>query len=212
MKNIRVFYKKCGRMRFVSHLDMNRFMSRIIMRSGIPIWYTEGFNPHPYITFALPLPLGFESDYEIMDIKVEDDNITYNEICDRISDVCPEYISIICAAEPVLKTGKVAFAEFRIRFENASAAKDFYEFLGRESVICRKTTKRGNVKEIDIIPKIIKKEIKDGTVTVILPAGSEDNLNPTLLLDAFFEGTGAKQEYYGVTRTKIFDADMNLFE
>lgn len=212
MKNVRVFYKKSGRMKFVSHLDMNRFMSRIIMRADIPIWYTEGFNPHPYITFALPLSLGFESDYEIMDIKVDDDTVTYDGICERMSSVCPEYITVINAAEPVLKTGKVTFAEFCIKFEDISTAENFYDFLCRDSVICRKTTKRGNIKETDIIPKIMKKEIDDRTVTVVLPAGSEDNLNPTLILDAFFESTGEKQNCYGITRTKILDADMNMFK
>ena len=44
-------------MKFISHLDMQRFMIRMIRRSGIPVWYSEGFNPHPYITFALPLSL-----------------------------------------------------------------------------------------------------------------------------------------------------------
>ncbi len=62
MKNVRVFYSKKGRMKFISHLDMNRFMTRMILKSGLPVWYTEGFNPRPYLTFALPLSLGFESE------------------------------------------------------------------------------------------------------------------------------------------------------
>ena len=61
-------------MRFISHLDMTRFMSRTIRRAELPVWYTEGFNPHLYMTFALPLSLGFESDYEVVDIRLLDDN------------------------------------------------------------------------------------------------------------------------------------------
>ena len=57
MRNVRVFFTKHGRMKFASHLDMNRLMTRLIRLSNIPIWYTEGFNQHPYITFALPLSL-----------------------------------------------------------------------------------------------------------------------------------------------------------
>ena len=62
MRNVRLFYKKLGNMKFVSHLDMSRFIIKVIRMSKIPVWYSEGFNPHPYITFALPLSLGFESD------------------------------------------------------------------------------------------------------------------------------------------------------
>ena len=52
MRTVRVFYKKLGRLKFISHLDMNRFMLRALRLSGLPVWYTEGFNPHPYATFA----------------------------------------------------------------------------------------------------------------------------------------------------------------
>ena len=74
LKNVRLFFKKDGPLRFVSHLDMNRVMTRILRLSKVPVWYTEGFNPHPYITFALPLSLGFSSEYEVMDFRLDDDN------------------------------------------------------------------------------------------------------------------------------------------
>ena len=76
LKNVRLFYKKGDRMRFISHLDMTRFMSRLIRRAGLPVWYTEGFNPHAYFNFALPLSLGFESEYEVMDFRFEDDDFS----------------------------------------------------------------------------------------------------------------------------------------
>jgi hypothetical protein len=81
LKNVRLFYTKHSRMRFVSHLDMTRFMSRIIRRAKLPVWYTEGFNPHLYLTFALPLSLGMESEYEICDIRLTDDEFPIDEIC-----------------------------------------------------------------------------------------------------------------------------------
>ena len=66
----RVFYTKTGRLKYISHLDVNRLMQRALKRSGLPVWYSEGFNPHIYITFALPLALGLESRYEIMDFRL----------------------------------------------------------------------------------------------------------------------------------------------
>lgn len=213
LKSIRVFFTKTDRMRFVSHLDMNRFMIRILYKSGLPIWFTEGFNPHPYLTFALPLSLGFESEYEIMDIRVNDDNLSCEEIKEKLTSVCPPYINIFKVAEPILKSGKVAFASFKITFDTKT--KEFYkalgEFLSRDSVICSKTTKKGKIKEIDIIPKIVSWEISDDTLQLTLPAGSEDNLNPTLILDAFFEEGKTDYYCYDIIRTKIMDNNMNLF-
>lgn len=213
MKNVRVFFTKFGRMKFVSHLDMNRFMIRVLYKSGLPIWFTEGFNPHPYLTFALPLSLGFESEYEIMDIRVNDDDLSFEEIKEKISAVCPPYIRIFKVAEPVLKSGKVAFAEFKISFDTDD--EKFFdalkEFLSRDSVICSKTTKKGKIKEIDIIPKIVKWDISDNILKITLPAGSEDNVNPTLILDAFFEEAKTNFYCYDIIRTKIMDNSMNLF-
>jgi radical SAM-linked protein len=63
-----VLLAKKGRAKYTSHLDMQRCMMRAVRRARIELWYTEGFNPHPYVTFALPLPLGVESDGEPVDM------------------------------------------------------------------------------------------------------------------------------------------------
>ena len=50
---------------------MNRFMSRLITRAKLPVWYTEGFNQHVYMNFAVPLSLGYEGHYEILEISIK---------------------------------------------------------------------------------------------------------------------------------------------
>ena len=65
---VRAIFEKTGRSKYISHLDLNRCMLRTFRRSGLPIWYTEGFNPHLYYAFALALSLGFESSCEIFGI------------------------------------------------------------------------------------------------------------------------------------------------
>ena len=87
MKNVRLFYSKTGRMKFVSHLDMTRFMSRLIAKSKIPVWYTEGFNQHIYMNFALPLSLGYEGLYEVMDFRLNDDSYPLEE-CLKKNESC----------------------------------------------------------------------------------------------------------------------------
>ncbi|MBR3594436.1 MAG: TIGR03936 family radical SAM-associated protein [Clostridia bacterium] len=218
MRNVRVFFTKHGRMKFASHLDMNRLMTRIIRRSGVPIWYTEGFNQHPYITFALPLSLGFTSDYEIMDIRVIDDEFTNEQVKAALEKVFPDGLVVTAVENMVLKTGEVAFAEFAITFKEGE--KDFAErlnaFLSQESILTEKKTKKGKMKEIDMAPCIKRfsiskrfsaEEGESVVLNLVLSAGGENNLNPTLLLAAFGE-----TPYYTVCRKMIYDSAMECFK
>ena len=61
------FYKK-GALQYISHLDLQRTFQRILSRAELPLWYTQGFNPHPKLVFGLPLPIGCESVCEMADI------------------------------------------------------------------------------------------------------------------------------------------------
>lgn len=215
MKNVRIFYTKGGRMRFVSHLDMTRFMTRMLRKAELPIWYTEGFHPHAYITFALPLSLGFESEYEIMDIRLEEDDYPIEGICDRLNSVFPEYVHAFSAAEPEQKVGKIGFARFSIAFSDSGALEQpIKEFLARPQILCTKKTKSGAEKEIDLAQKLreVRVEKNENTVlTVLLPAGGQDNVNPELLCDAFF--ADASEFYpYVITRTQILNTDGNIFK
>lgn len=212
LRSVRVFFSKKGRMKFASHLDMNRLMTRIIRRSGVPIWYTEGFNQHPYITFALPLSLGFTSEYEIMDIRIVDDEFTNEMVKAALQEVFPEDLAVISVEDAVMKTGEVAFAEFLITFEEGDKA--FAEalkcFLSQESIITEKKTKKGKMKEIDMAPCINSFSVIDGKevqLNIVLAAGGENNLNPTLLLAAFGE-----TPYYTVCRKMIYNSAMECFK
>jgi uncharacterized protein (DUF2344 family) len=73
MRNVRIYFSKTGDAKYISHLDLMRCMMRAVSRAGIPISYTEGFNPRPYMNFAMPLSLGIEGLREILDIRVEDE-------------------------------------------------------------------------------------------------------------------------------------------
>ncbi len=216
MKSVRLFFSKKGRAKFVSHLDMNRLMIRLIRKSGLDIWYTEGFNPHPYITFALPLPLGFEGDNEIMDIRVMDDGFDISKIPQILNAVCPEYIRFKSAAEPVKKVGSIAFASYSILFDdNGDIKDDLCSFLNKPSIIAKKRTKKGDIKEIELADKIKNFSFEtsnDNTLLkILLPAGSADNVNPSVLLDAFYAENSDKYYCYAVTRTDIKDADLKSF-
>lgn len=214
MRNVRVFYKKRSALRFISHLDMNRFMPRIIRKTNIPVWYTEGFNSHIYLNFALPLSLGFLSDYEAMDFKVTDDNYPDEEIKNELIRVSPQSIEIINVAEPQFKVGKIAFAEFKIVFEDSGEIADkLGEFLSKQSIKVLKKNKKGILKEMELADKISRFEIANNGNTelkIILSAGT-DNVNPQLLLSAYKEFSSVVIPDYEITRTMLYTENLEIF-
>jgi radical SAM-linked protein len=165
-------------------------MLRTFRRSGLPIWYTEGFNPHPYYSFALALSLGFESECEILDFNITDDDMSMDEIRERLNDVMPEGMGIVSVAEQVNKITAIAKAEYSF-----SLSTDFPDELMEEvkglidspEILIEKKTKKG-IKTVDIKPdmEIISFEKNERSVEIImrLPAGTQTNYNPTLFVEA----------------------------
>ena len=217
LKNVRLFFKKSGPLRFVSHLDMNRVMTRLLRLSKVPIWYTEGFNRHPYITFALPLSLGFSSEYEVMDFRLDNDDFAIKTAEKMLADVCPEGIEVIALKEPIFKSGKITFADFEITFfADSGANKEGLEgFLSSPEIIVSKKTKKGGVKEVDLADKIKTYEVisaEELKLKLRLPAGGEDNINPKILIDKYLSDIGGNSGFYTVVRTGLFLADGTKFE
>ena len=95
-QKVRLFFTKLDRAKYISHLDMNRCMSRALKRSGLPVWYTGGFNPHMYLTFPLPLSLGCESSYECVDLKMTRE-VALDSIAEKVNACLPPDIQVFAA-------------------------------------------------------------------------------------------------------------------
>lgn len=221
MRCLRIWFEKKGNVRYISHLDLMRTMTRAIRRSKIPLWYTEGFNPHPYMTFALPLSLGMESENDAMDIRVEGE-LTENEVFEALSGVMPDGIKVTRVTEPKLDPKFIAFAAFEVSFFVSESAESLEErilnMLKGTELIVQKLGKKGHkkvYKDIDLLPYIVSYEIKekDNTpvLSLVLPAGSTTNINPSLLADEIIKG-GSETDYYIIKRKQLFDKDMKAFE
>ncbi|MGN1086136.1 MAG: TIGR03936 family radical SAM-associated protein [Porcipelethomonas sp.] len=215
MVKVRVVFEKKGRAKYISHLDLNRCMQRTFKRSGLPVWYTEGFNPHIYIMFALPLSLGYESSVEIMDFNLNEE-VPFDEITDRLNSVMPEGLRAVKAFSPVNKHTAIKSASFRISFKTddpENLSRKFDEFMSQEQINTVKKTKRGGKKLIDLKPdiSILNTGISTGRfeVNAVFPAGTEKNLNPSLLTDLFEEFCGNDIQDISVKRTGIFMGNMN---
>lgn len=209
MRPVRVFYNKTGKLKYISHLDINRVMLRMIRRAHINVWFTEGFNQHPYINFALPLSLGFESESEAVDMRINDD-MSDGEIMERLSAVAPDGMKITAVKEPIKKFSEIAYADFRITLRG-EYADSLCSFLEQDEITVEKTTKKGGTKQIHLKQKIAKYSVSqsDGeTVLLItLPAGSQENINPNLILGAFGDDLPVKS----IVRTAVYDSEMNIF-
>ena len=214
---VRAIFEKTGRSKYISHLDLNRCMLRTFRRSGLPIWYTEGFNPHPYYAFALALSLGFESSCEILDFNITDDNMSMDEIRDRLNAVMPEGMRIVSVAPQKLKITAIAKAEYSFELVSADSAKlsaDIDALLGGDSILIEKKTKKG-VKEVDIKPdmEIVSRDIDGNSVKIVmrLPAGTQTNYNPTLFMEALRKAGCEQFEAANICRTGIFCENNEKF-
>lgn len=218
MKSVRIWFKKDFECRYISHLDLNRCMLRALHKSKLPVWHTEGFNPHPFATFPLPLSLGFRGVNECMDVKLEDDNYSFKEIISKLNACLPRGIQVFDVTEPVMKAGKIAFAEFSIKLssENANTtviSEKLSEFFALEKVEIEKRSKKG-LKIVDIKQGIKSFDIEEKfdfvLLNVILSAGSSDNVNPNLLVSAF-EKYSALAVDSDITRNDLYNSEMELF-
>ena len=169
---IRIKFTKTGALQFISHLDLNRTMKTVMIRAKIPIHYSEGFNPHPKMVFALPLSIGAESVCELLDIKIDLEMTSY-EIISRLNGALPPEMRVLEAYIPETKFTDIKFAEYDI---TADAPVDCTP-LDAESVVVMKRTKTGE-KECDIKPMINRYEPIPGGIRCVLSATSTDYLNP----------------------------------
>lgn len=193
MKNIRVTFEKCGLARYISHLDLMRAMTRAVRRAEIPLWYTEGFNRHPYLTFAAPLSLGSEGLQETMDLRLEEE-LPMEELVRRLDAVMPQGLRITGAAEAVHKPGELAAARYQLTFDCPPAVLE--ALLAQPEILVEKRTKKKTMKTLDIRPAFAGAAVapapEGAVMTVTLPLGN-DTVTPTLLLTAL--NAGAARQY-----------------
>lgn len=217
MLRLRATFEKAGRAKYISHLDLNRCMLRIFRRSKLPIWYTEGFNPHPYYSFALALSLGFESSCEIMDFNITDDNMPLSVIKDRLNEVMPEGMGIVDIAPQIQKITAIAKAEytFELKSDNTEGLfKAVENLLASPEIPIEKKTKKG-IKTVDLKPdmEILCCEAAEDSVKMKmrLPAGTKTNYNPTLFVEALKNSCEIPFDMVNTRRTGILCENNEKF-
>ena len=190
MVPVRATFEKRRRAKYISHLDLMRCMQRAFRRAGVPIWFTEGFNPHAYLMFPLALSLGCESGCECMDFRIDGD-MSMQEAMERLNRVLPPDLQIVAVSEPVRKHTDIAFADYAVRLdsEQADALRAAWDaFIAQPEILVEKKTKRGTaLVDVKAQAQILAVQTAaDGIILNLrLPAGTSVNVNPGLLTDAF---------------------------
>lgn len=214
----RLVFEKKGRARYISHLDLMRAFQRVFKRAGIPLWYTQGFNPHAYLMFPLALSLGIDSSVEPLDIALTEE-LSFDEVRDRINGQMPEGLRIVSVGKPVMNHTEISSAEYELRLRTDltpnKTADAFRNFVSQDKIEVEKRTKKKGINLVDIKPHIelLSCDAADAETVLMLrlPAGSEFNLNTNVVLDAFEAYFKGRINSVYTTRTKIIAKNGESF-
>lgn len=206
MKMIVVF-EKTPRLRHIGHLDLMRAMQRALRRSGLPLRYSQGFNPHILLTFAAPLSVGMPGKREVMEVPIEGE-MTGEAFLAKLSAALPPDLPVL-SVQPVddrhpapmaLLTAAVYQAELETVPENFGEMVEKY--LAQKEIPAVRKTKTG-MKPCDLRPMIYGLTLNGNTLTMVLALCESATCKPDLLLSSLFEFAGAERPRALITRTQL---------
>lgn len=221
---VRIVFSKKGALQFVSHLDLMRTMTKLVVRANINVYYTEGFNPKPKLVFALPLSVGTESELELLDIKVHDQNPDFAEIKRRLTLATVPDIEIKDVYIPETKFRDITHSRYLITMHAGTIKSDTAELVKdmmKSPIVVTKRTKSGEA-DCDISPFIknadVKSENGELQLDVTLAADPEHYLNPEYVVTAIMDRIGYKEniapgaDWHSIMRVDVLGKDGKTFK
>jgi len=208
---IRIIYQKTLPLRFTSALDMQLIWERSLRRSSLHITYSQGFHPKPKIQLGLPLPLGFMSDEEIVDIWIED-KVSADQLLELIQPNLPIGLTISSIEEidfsqkPVVT--RITTAEYVVKFWDQDVNRDALQtkinsLLLSEKIIRTKRNKkqydlRPLIKSVRLLPDL---EIVDGFALFIALCSEQNRMGRA---DEVMFALDFSLEEFLIKRTKTY--------
>lgn len=217
----RILFEKKGNAVWISHLDLMRLFQRAFKRSGLPLTHTQGFNPRPSVSIALPLSVGVESNCELLDFELEGDKVANRIVRGKLNDYLVPGIRVIKVYDNMQKIKHLALLDTVVTMEYdngvpAGAVDAIRELFGREEVLVEKKTKSGDILDQNIIPMIKQMEVQQPDEQMIILKAriccQNPTLNPMQLHGAVIRHLPhLAPDFVKNERIEIYDTDGNIF-
>ncbi len=216
----RALFKKTGRAVWISHLDLMRLFQRAFKRAGLHLTHTQGFNPRPSVSIALPLSVGVESVCELLDFELEDIDVSPEEIRDRLNRTLPEGVCVLSVYKADRKIKHIAYLDCEINLEyNAGvpegAIQEIQALFSREILMMEKRGKNGPVQQ-DILPLIKKLEVLEAdshTLRISTRICCQNpSLNPGMIsgaVEAYLKDLAP--DFVTCSRSEVYDEENIVF-
>jgi radical SAM-linked protein len=217
----RILFEKKGNAVWISHLDLMRLFQRAFKRAGLQLTHTQGFNPRPSVSIALPLSVGVESSCELLDFDLDGDKVANRIVRGKLNDYLVPGIRVIKVYDNMQKIKHLAFLDTVVTMEYdagvpADAVEAIRELFGREEVLVEKKTKAGDIVDQNIIPMIKDLEVipaDDHTIELKARVCCQNpTLNPMQLHAAVVRHLpDCAPDFVKSQRLEIYDAEGNIF-
>jgi radical SAM-linked protein len=217
---IRIKFKKVGNLQYVSHLDLVRTMHKIIVRSKLPLWYTEGFNPKPKMVFAAPLSIGTESLVEFMDLRLVERIDPALAITALNANMTDELV-VLDAYYPDSKLTDLKWLSYVITLNTVGASPELADkvnaALGADTMPVAKKQKPDDTMDIKPLIRFANAVYDAGNIRIdcTLSADASSFLNPEYLVKYLRSACGVLSsgnlmaESYTILRHGAYTADMS---
>ena len=215
----RLLFEKTGNAVWISHLDLMRLFQRAFKRAGLPLKHTQGFNPRPSVSIALPLSVGVGSHCELLDFDLDGETVSNETIKERLNQALVAGIRVMDVYDGGRKLRDLALLRCTVTLEYdqgvpANAKEAIEALFARPELIVPRKTKNG-VQDQDIIPMIRALEVTAGEQEVVLNAMvccQNPTLNPMQLTAAIALETPEMTPDHSVClRLELYDANEKIF-
>ena len=204
---IRIRFTRNHSVKYLGHLDIMRTFQRCFNRADIRMNYSEGFNPHQKMSFALPLAVGILSRGEYLDAEVEDgqDLSAIQNRLDKVSGMGFDILAVRKVREGAAKAmAAVCFASYDILLDTSS---DLHipEYLGRDSIVLQKKTKTGT-RDVDLKTIIEDIHQEENMIHLLMGCGSENSIKPELIVADLlsYNGLPSDRDNYEIIRNDLY--------
>ncbi len=216
----RALFEKTGNAVYISHLDLMRLFQRAFKRAGLLLTHTQGFNPRPSVSIALPMSVGVKSCCELLDFRLDEEVVSCEEIQKRLNETLVEGVRILKVYPECRRIREIAYLDCTVTLVYdkgvpAEGEQKLRELFSRDELILEKTNRNGTRQE-NIIPMIRRMTVTrtDGN-TLLLSARvccQEPSLNPNQLVTAIERYLPeCKPDFYTSERLEIYDAEETIF-